>query len=324
MADWRPSASLSALRRRAGVLTKIRRFFEYRGVMEVDTPILSVAAATDLQVASFVTCDQGPGARAQQPLYLHTSPEFPMKRLLAAGAGSIYQICKVFRSGERGRWHNPEFTLLEWYRPGFDHHALMDEMDALLAEILGCPPAARLSYAEIFRHNVGIDPHQAGVAELRERAMGLGVGEALPLESLDRDGWLDLLLTHCIASTLGQRGRPSFVYDYPASQAALAQVRLGSPAVAERFEVYLGGVELANGFHELGDSQEQRWRFEADRAQRRRVGLPVVPLDEHLLEALDHGLPGCAGVALGIDRLLMAMMEATTIEEVMAFPIERA
>lgn len=322
MADWRPSASLSALRRRAEVLARIRRFFEYRGVMEVDTPVLSVATATDLHVASFSTCDQG--TTPYLPLYLHTSPEFPMKRLLAAGTGPIYQICKVFRSGERGRWHNPEFTLLEWYRPGFDHHALMDEMDTLLAEILDCSPAVRLSYAEIFLQNAGADPHQASAAELRERAVLLGIGEVPHRDSLDRDGWLDLLLTHRIAPTLGQDGRPTFVYDYPASQAALAQIRPGPPAVAERFEVYLGGVELANGFHELRDSQEQRQRFEADRTHRSQLGLPRVPLDERLLDALDYGLPGCAGVALGIDRLLMAIIGATTIDEVMAFPLDRA
>lgn len=324
MTEWRPHASLAMLRRRSEVLTQIRHFFECRGVMEVDTPAFSMASATAPHIASFVTCYRGLGVRHRQRLYSHTSPEFPMKRLLAAGAGSIYQICKVFRNGECGRQHNPEFTLLEWYRPGFDHHALMDEMDALLMQLLACLPAIRLSYRDIFLENVGLDPHRTSVAELHACATGLHIGEVPQGEQLDLDGWLDLLLSHHVASALGLGGRPTFVYDYPVSQAALAQVRRGPPDVAERFEVYLGGMELANGFHELTDAREQRRRFEADQVQRRRLGLPTIPIDERLLAALEHGLPQCAGVALGIERLLMAMTGACSIEEVIAFPMNRA
>ncbi|CAK0770636.1 EF-P-lysine lysyltransferase [Gammaproteobacteria bacterium] len=324
MTDWRPNASFVALRQRAKVLAQIRHFFARRGILEVDTPVLSVATATDPHLASFVTCYRETGVHQRRRLYSHTSPEFPMKRLLAAGAGPIYQLCKVFRNGERGRFHNPEFTLLEWYQPNFDHHTLMDEMDALLMELLDCPTAIRLSYREIFLQNLAIDPHQATIAELQKCVVALKINLITDLDSLDRDDWLDLLLTHRVVSSLGQKDRPTFVYDYPASQAALARIRPGQPAVAERFEVYLNGVELANGFHELSDSQEQRRRFEADRARRRHLGLPMIPLDERLLEALNHGLPACAGVALGVERLLMAILGATHIDEVMAFSIDRA
>ncbi len=323
--DWHPSSPLVVMQKRAEMLAQIRAFFASCGVLEVDTPVLSVAGATDPHIASFVTEYRPEGGEGRQCFYLHTSPEFPMKRLLAAGVGSIYQVCKVFRNGEQGRWHNPEFTLLEWYRVGFDHHALMDEMDALLAEVAGCGPALRVTYRDVFLQNTGLDPLEADIPEVREKALALGVVASLDsLEGIDRNGWLDLILTHRIVDTLGQNGRPTFVYDYPASQAAMAQVRPGPPAVAERFEVYLGGVELANGFHELRDPKEQRKRLEADREERHRMGLPLIPLDERLLDALSHGLPPCAGVALGIDRLLMAVTGATSIDAVLAFPVGRA
>ena len=222
MADWRPSAALAALQRRAAVIAQIRQFFAVRGVLEVETPILSVATATDPHLASFATeCTP-----SQPRLYLHTSPEFPMKRLLAAGVGSMYQICKAFRAGERGRWHNPEFTLLEWYRIGFDHHALMDEMDAFLAEILGCPPAQRVRYRDVFRQHIGIDPLDANIQELQETARALGI---VHVGELERDAWLDLLLTQRIESALGRGGHPTFVYDYPASQCAMARVNHAEP-----------------------------------------------------------------------------------------------
>ena len=309
MVDWRASASFSALRRRAALFAQIRHFFAVRGVLEVDTPVLSEASATDPYLASFTT----------HGLYLHTSPEFPMKRLLAAGSGSIYQICKVFRRGEFGRWHHPEFTLLEWYRIGLDHYALMDEMDVFLGEMLGCPAAERISYQAIFLQQIGIDPFTAETVALREQAMVLGIGEIPHLDPTDRDAWLDLLLTHRVTSTLGREGKPTFLYDYPASQAALATVRPGPPAVAERFEVYVKGVELANGYHELRDAEELRRRFIADNEHRRLLGLPLVPYDKRLLAALEEGLPACAGVALGVDRLLMIQMGAVSIAEVLAF-----
>lgn len=327
VADWQPAANLETLCLRARLLSSIRGFFERRGVLEVETPILSTAAVTDPNLASLTVRYTGPGAPHGRNLYLHTSPEFPMKRLLAAGSGSIYQICKVFRDGEAGRLHNPEFTMLEWYRVGFDHHALMDEVEALVTEMLhertDLGPAERLTYRRAFREYAGIDPHEASVESLRECALGHGAELAMGLEPDRRDAWLDLLLTHVVEPSLGD-GRLTFLYDYPASQAALARVRTGDPPVAERFELYLGGVELANGFHELGDASEQQRRFQADNERRRAAGLPPVLIDERLLAALAHGLPDCAGVALGFDRLVMIAGRLRSIDEVLAFPILRA
>ncbi len=314
--DWRPAASLDALRERARILGEIRRFFQRRGVLEVETPLLSAATVPDLHLDS-LRCQTSslPG-----PLYLQTSPEYAMKRLLAAGSGPIFQITKAFRDGETGGRHNPEFTLLEWYRPGFDHHALMDEMDELLTEILGVPAADRLTYEGAFLTHAGVDPHRASPEELRRRALELGLSD---LEDLDRDGWLDLLLSHVVEPKLG-RERPTFLHDFPESQAALAKVRPGDPPLAERFEVFVEGVELANGFHELTDATEQRRRFERDRAARREAGRHVPPLDERFLAALEAGLPPTAGVALGVDRLVMLVLGATEIAEVLAFPVGRA
>ena len=324
---WRPRADWATLRLRAELLAQIRAFFAARRVLEVDTPALSGAAITDPHLASFSTRYSGPGPRHGQALYLHTSPEFPMKRLLAAGSGSIYQIARVFRDGEAGRRHNPEFTLLEWYRVGLDHHGLMDEVaelvKGLLAGRLALAQPERLSYRELFERHLRLDPHRSRVQDLAARAArwGLSVPPGMPLA--DVDPWLDLLLTHCIEPELGQ-GRLSFVYDYPASQAALARLRPGDPPVGERFELYLNGVELANGFHELGDAREQCRRFEAENARRQALGLPAVPIDELLLAALDSGLPDCAGVALGLDRLVMLAAGKTSIQEVIAFPIDIA
>ncbi len=320
--DWRPSAPRAALEARADLYALIRRFFAERGVLEVETPIASRAAATDPALGSLATRWSGPGGGG--PLYLQTSPELPMKRLLAAGCGPIYQICKVFRDGERGRLHHPEFSLLEWYRPGWDHGALMDEVAELVRAALGSPglPVERVAYRDLFLGHLGIDPWGASAASLRQAAVGLEIPSA-PVLDLDRDGWLDLLLTHRIQDRLG-RGRLSFVTDYPPSQAALARVRPGPPAVAERFELYLEGVELANGFQELTDPDVQRGRFRDDLALRRACGLPEVPPDLAFLAALDSGMPEGAGVALGLDRLLMARLGADHIDAVLAFPVERA
>ena len=322
---WRPSASLTALRQRAEMLARLRGFFAARGVLEVETPLLSVAAATDPQILSFETRFEGPGAPQGHPLYLNTSPEFAMKRLLAAGSGPIYQVCKAFRQGEVGSLHNPEFTILEWYRPGLDHFQLMAEVAELVATLAdghqSLAAAERLEYAELFQQRLGIDPLSASVWELQ--ACALRYTDVDASLALERDAWLDLLMSHCIQPTLGQ-GRLSFVYHYPASQAALARLRPGEPSVAERFEAFLGGVELANGFHELADADEQRRRFESDLARRRSESLPVVPKDELLLEALSQGLPACAGVAVGLDRLLLALTGGERLADVLAFPLERA
>ncbi|MEM9554287.1 MAG: EF-P lysine aminoacylase EpmA [Acidobacteriota bacterium] len=327
---WRPTASLAALRRRAALLARLRAFFAARGVLEVETPLLAASTVPDLHLASVRCRLELPGAPSGRgDLFLQTSPEAHMKRLLAAGSGPIYQICRVVRDGEAGRRHNPEFTMLEWYRPAFDHHALMDEMDALLADVLGAVPAERLTVAAAFAR-VGVDPHRDDLDALRRRAAALGL-DAPSLD--DRDDLLHLILSHTVEPDLGRGNgdtvRPTFLYDYPASQAALARVRPAdpardTPAVAERFEVYIDGVELANGFHELTDAAEQRRRFEADRAERARRGLPVPPLDEHLLAALEHGLPPSAGVALGVDRLVLVAAGGGALADVLAFPIDRA
>ncbi len=308
---------------RARLLAQIRAFFHQQGVMEVETPVCSRSATTDPTIQSLVTRYTGPGAPSGVPLYLHTSPEFPMKRLLAAGSGPIYQLCKVFRDGESGRLHNPEFTLLEWYRPGFDHHRLMDEVEQLVQWVLPeAQPVRRISYRELFEQLLGLNPHDATAGQLRNLALQQGVPGIEQLELPHRDAWLDLLMTHCIEPALG--AGLCFVYDYPASQAALARVRPGDPPVAERFELYIDGIEVANGFHELADAAEQRRRFEQDLQARSEAGQPLVPMDELLLAALARGLPDCAGVALGIDRLLMRAIGATHIDQVIAFPLTRA
>lgn len=316
---WQPTASLSMLRQRADMLAAIRRFFAARDVLEVDTPAMSHAGVADLNIHSFKT-----RYRNEIDCYLHTSPEFPMKRLLAAGAGSIYQICKVFRDDEQGRWHNPEFTMLEWYRPGFDHNDLMNELDLLLQDVLGTVAAERLTYQDAFLTYAGCDPFTASSEALQRCSESHGVVVAgSDMRTALTDVWLDLLMSHVVGPALG-RQRPTFIYDYPPSQAALARVRKGAAPRAERFELYFAGVELANGFHELTDASEQRARFVVDQSQRRAVGLSVPPFDEHLLAALNHGLPPCAGVALGIDRLLMLKSGVQAIGEVIAFPFERA
>ncbi len=318
--DWRPTASLDALRLRAEILAKIRAFFAEREVLEVETPLLASAPVTDLHLQALHCRYRGPGADDGLTLYLQTSPEFAMKRLLAAGSGPIFQICKAMRDGEAGRRHNPEFTVLEWYRPGWDHHRLMDEMDGLLAAVLGTRTGERLTYGETFMRYADVDPHSETDGALRTLVRGLGVPSA---GELGRNDLLDLILTHVVEPKLGHC-QPTFIHDYPASQAALARVRPGQPALAERFEVFVEGLELANGYHELTDPGLHRQRFEADLAARRRAGLPEVPIDERLLAALEHGLPESAGVALGFDRLVMLAAGAREISEVLAFPVDRA
>ncbi len=333
--SWRPSASLDDLKARASLLADIRSFFSERGVLEVETPALSHAATTDPAIESFVTQHRGPASGKEPPLYLHTSPEFPMKRLLAAGSGSIYQICKVFRSEEYGRLHNPEFTLLEWYRTGYDYHEMMDELENLVSGLLEpyiqLGSSERRSYAEVFQVYAGINPHQADLQALKkcaeEHAVSIPVSMLEDGDTSSKDVWLDLLLTQIIGPRLG-KDKLTFLYDYPASQASLAKIRQenenGGGEVAERFELYLKGVELANGFHELQDHNEQAKRFKAEVDRRISEGRPAIPQDEYLLEALEHGLPQCSGVAMGLDRLLMLATGHRSLREVIAFPFDRA
>ncbi|WP_406610311.1 elongation factor P--(R)-beta-lysine ligase [Agarivorans sp. JK6] len=319
---WQPSASIQSLQQRAKIINKIRCFFAKREVMEVDTPCLSQACVSDVHLHSFSTTLSGPAAPQTMPLYLQTSPEFHMKRLLAAGSGCIYQLAKAFRNEEAGRFHNPEFTMLEWYRIGFDHFALMDEMDELITEVLACDKAERLSYVEAFERHLGINPINASQAEFVAVAKRLSV-EDLVANEPDRDTILQLLFSLGVEPKIGQQ-RPCFVYHFPASQAALAKISEKDPQVAERFELYFKGVELANGFHELTDAKEQAARFAKDQQVRENMGLAAAQVDQHFLAALAAGLPACAGVALGIDRLLMLALGAPNIQAVQSFSVDRA
>ena len=320
--DWRPRATLTTLRARARCLADIRAFFDARGLLEIETPQLSAAATPDPALHSLATRWPGSGGSTR---FLHTSPELPMKRLLAAGSGDIWQLARVFRDGERGRLHHPEFTLLEWYRVGWDHHRLMGEVDELVTGLLeehDLVPTETLTWREAFSTHAGIDPFTADTAAWRQAVTRHGI-DCAGLDDTDLDSWRDLLLTHAVEPRLGQ-GRLTFIHDYPESQAALARVRDGDPPVAERFELYWQGIELANGFHELNDAGEQRRRIDGELARRRDLGLSEVPRDDRFLAALEAGLPDCAGVALGVDRLLMLALGLASIDDVLAFPIERA
>jgi lysyl-tRNA synthetase class 2 len=367
--DWRPTASRARLERRASALAQVRAFFAKRGVMEVDTPVIVNAPVTDVHIHSaevrFPDVERavagttaGEPASPAQParFFLHTSPEFAMKRLLAAGSGDIYQICHVARGLERGRHHNAEFTLIEWYRNGFTLESLMDEVDALARHVLG-PVATSfasqyLTYRDAFVSALGLDPLVCPLRELQAAARDLGfaLASAPPATSAatstpastsasahaapnaprrpnladsTRDELLDFLMAAHIGPRLGRKAL-TFIHRYPASQAALARLDPTDPRTALRFELYCEGIELANGFHELASAAEQRARFEQDLAERQRRGLPTQALDERLLAALAHGLPDCAGVALGFDRLLMLAAGATHIDDVLPFPTERA
>ncbi|MGB5473228.1 MAG: EF-P lysine aminoacylase EpmA [Gammaproteobacteria bacterium] len=322
--DWRPTASLDALKLRATLLSRVRAWFEREGVLEVDTPALSCAATTSPHLASFACRYYGPGVRQGTRLYLHTSPEFPMKRLLAAGSESIYQICKVFRDGEYGPHHNPEFTLLEWYRTRYDHLDLMNEVEGLLTEILDgifrIKAVYHWRYRDLFLEFVQVDPFNTTPEALQAVLESRHIVAPVGMQEADLDSWLDLVMTHLIEPRLG--AGLVFVRDYPVTQAALAQLRPGNPPVASRFEVYLNGIELANGFHELTNVHEQRMRFDYENRMREHYGLPAMPVDERLQAALAAGLPDCAGVALGFDRLLMIVSGAECLADVMSFDFE--
>ncbi|CAM2976826.1 elongation factor P--(R)-beta-lysine ligase [Vibrio rarus] len=320
--SWQPSAEISSLRKRAAIIAAIRQFFVERNVLEVDTPAMSHATVTDVHLHTFQTEFVGPGFADGKKLYFMTSPEFHMKRLLAAGSGCIYQIGKAFRNEEAGRYHNPEFALLEWYRIGFDHHQLMNEMDQLLQLVLGCNAAEKMTYQQAFLSQLQVCPLQSSMDELKVAAAHLGLADIAQSES-DRDTLLQLLFSVGVEPKIGLKA-PAFVYDFPASQAALAKINAQDSRVADRFEVYFKGIELANGFHELDNADEQLLRFEQDNKKRLEMGLSPQPIDYHLIEALKHGLPQCSGVALGIDRLIMLACQQTHIDKVTAFAFPRA
>ena len=312
--DWRPTAAIDALKARADLLKDIRNFFAKREVLEVETPLISSAGNTDPEIDSIQT-DKGH--------YLRTSPEFALKRLLAAGSGDIYELGRVFRAGESGRHHNPEFTMLEWYRTGFSYHRLMDEVADLVrhcgAGKFDQWPEQRLTYQQLFQQHLDLDPFTADVPALARAAGRHGIDDI----ELDRKQWLDLLISMVIQPRLPKQGL-TFVYDYPTDQAALSRIRADSPPVAERFELYLGPTELANGYQELTDAAEQKRRFQAENEARQVNGKPGYNMDNHLIAALDHGLPECAGVALGVDRLLMNICNVEKLENILAFPFSNA
>lgn len=319
--DWRPSASPAALKLRAELLDRTREFFRSRRVLEVETPLAVSRTVSDVQIESLRV--------SGDPLrFLHTSPEYAMKRLLAAGCGDIFQICKVFRAGERSALHNPEFTMVEWYRQGLDLDAIMAETAELVATLTAGHWAGSkakvqsLSYCDAFRHELGIDPLQVTDAELAKICATHGL---MPqsLDDASRDDLLDFLIATVVGPRLGREGL-TCLHHYPASQAALAELDARDPRTALRFELYAGGIELANGYVELADSAEQARRFASDAAGRARRGLDAIAPDERLLAALESGLPRCAGVALGFDRVLMLAAGATRLDEVLAFPWEKA
>lgn len=306
---------LSGLQLRARVLAEIREFFRQRQVLEVETPLLCPTTATDPHLDSISVA--GVSNRDRRDFYLQTSPEFAMKKLLASGSGCIYQVCKAFRRDERSRRHNPEFTMLEWYRVGLDDHQLMDEVEELVTSITGRPAPERISYRQLFQRQLGLDPHRCSDAELECLA-----GQRLDFDAsgYSRDDFLQLLLAEVIEPAMTG---DCFVYDFPASMAALARVtrdRHGTP-IARRFELFMAGMEVANGYWELTDAAEQRRRFQADLAQRHRLQREVLPVDAELLSALESGFPDCAGVALGLDRLLMVVAGAGAIDEVLSWPV---
>ena len=313
--DWRPGASIGALRLRARVLRAVRAHFDAEGVLEVETPSLGSRTVTDPSIESLVARD-----RAGRAWYLQTSPEFAMKRLLAAGSGSIYQITRAFRDGERGRHHNHEFSMLEWYRVGFDHHRLIDDVDALLDTVLGPGPSRRMTFRDAFSSHLGLDPLTAPLADLHDACRSHGFESSAA--GAVRDECLDWLLSAAVQPALGS-GRV-YLLDFPASRAALARVRTDSPPVAERFELYIDGIEVANGYHELRDAGELHRRMRRDIEARSAAEQPVPEFDDRLLAAHEAGLPACAGVAVGLDRLVMLAGRYRSLQEVLAFAQDTA
>ena len=323
MSDLAHGDPLQALKLRAAVNAMVRLYFAERDVLEVETPILSEAGNTEPNIESFTTTFTGHADAGSRTRWLRTSPEYPLKRLLAAGVGDCYELGRVFRNGEAGGRHNPEFTMLEWYRVGWDHLRLIGETVELVQRALRLigrsAEVVAYTYRELFLEGLGIDPFVASGQELRSPLAEYGIDD----DGLSRDDWLDLLITHRLQPAFPQ-DRITVVHDWPASQCALARIRPGDPPLAERFELYLGHHELANGYHELIDAAEQRQRFQRDLVVREGRISSLPPIDGRLLAAMEQGLPACAGVALGMDRLLMAMLGTDRIADVLAFDFSQA
>lgn len=318
--NWQPSAEINTLLARSKFIKEIRKFFYERGILEVETPVLSQYAVTDVHLSVFETNFLAPFSVQSKPLFLTTSPEYHMKRLLAAGSGPIFQLCKVFRNEESGRKHNPEFTMLEWYRPHFDMMRLINEVDDLLQQLLDCPPTEAVTYQFIFKQHVGLDPLTDSTALLAKKAEKAGLQDAT---DMPRDTLLQFLFSEIVEPQIGQE-QPTAVYYFPASQAALAQISSEDHRVAERFEFYYKNLELANGFNELTDGKLQLERFNEDNQQRETLGLPLRPIDGRFISALHAGLMPCAGVAIGVDRLLMIALNKSEISDVISFSIDNA
>ncbi|MDF2940391.1 MAG: epmA [Gammaproteobacteria bacterium] len=316
--NWQPTASIENLKARSAILREVREFFHQRAVYEVETPVLASAPVTDPFLTALETkCSVFPN----KTLYMQTSPEYAMKRLLSAGSGSIYSLGKAFRDDECGKLHNPEFTMLEWYRVGFDDSKLIDEIDELLKLVLKSQPMQRMSYKQAFEAHLGINPHKADIRLLQAICLDR-MGEINGLVP-NKDTYLQLLMSDVIEPELGFEA-PVVITDFPASQAALARTRtVDGDNIAARFEIYVKGIELANGYYELKEAAIQKERFDADLAKRQAENLKAVPVDEKLLAALEAGFPDCAGVALGIDRLVMLALNASHINEIMAFSLDR-
>lgn len=325
------SAALETLRIRATLLAALRQFFDDQGYLEVETPLLSPDVVVDTHLEPFSTVWRSdPRGTEGEELFLQTSPEFAHKRLLAAGSGPIFEVFRAFRNGESGQRHNPEFTLIEWYYPGDDHHAQMDFTEKLVRHLAAAAGVefpltffARMPYDEAFERYIGTRVLERDAGALAEVAIrhNVSIPNGLRPIPADRDEWLNLLLAERVEPHLGIEG-PTFLYDYPASQAALARIRDETPPVAERFELYINGIELCNGYHELCDAKELRQRNVTQNEKRRALGLRELPVESRLLAAMEEGLPPCAGVALGFDRLLMLLLGKEAIADVRAFLTE--
>ena len=312
---WRPSASMDMLHQRAQMMATIRQFFSHKSYLEVETPIMARCGVTDVYLRNIE-------ATFRDRVYaLQTSPEYHMKRLLASGSGPIFQLARVFRDDELGRWHNPEFTLLEWYQLGVNHLDLLAEVDELLQLLLGCPPLAIRTYEEVFQSICGINPFETHRKQLRDCVARFDLAGVIEDTEQDLDQYLFLLMSHVVEPGLASELMPTAVIDFPISQASLAQIHGGRAA---RFEVYYRGVELANGFHELTDPQLQAARFDSDNHSRELKGIKAAEVDALLLQALQHGLPACSGVALGVDRTLALAAQTADIASCLAFDFSRA